>query len=93
MELNRTALRVIRELSGHSQSSLARASGVSQGHISQLESGDKRASPRTITRLARTLKVPLTALVIGPADSEDAVFGGQSALVDVTLGRIPMNGN
>lgn len=63
MRLNPAALRVVRSLSGYSQSSLARASGVSQGHISQLESGDKKAGPSTMLKLARALKVPVGAIV------------------------------
>lgn len=63
MILNPAALATIRGLSGYSQAELARQSGISQGHISQMEKGDKNASPKTIKRLAETLRVPIAALV------------------------------
>ena len=65
MLLNREALFTIRVLSGFSQAELARRSGVSQGHISELEKdgGTKNASPATIKKLAEALGVPVGALM------------------------------
>lgn len=63
MRLNPEALVTIRERTGYSQAELARQSGVSQGHISEMERGDKNASPKTIKKLADALACPIGALV------------------------------
>lgn len=55
-------LRVIREKDGHSLSSLARASGLSVGYISDLEKGRRKPNPRVIGVLADTLNVPRSVL-------------------------------
>ena len=61
--MNPAALTAIRIYAGFSQAELARRSGVSQGHISELERGDKNAGPRTIKKLAEALAVPMGALM------------------------------
>jgi DNA-binding XRE family transcriptional regulator len=66
--LNRHALRTIRERSGLTVSALARAAGVSQPHLSNIEQGRRQASPQVISRLAGALKVPIVALL---ADVDD----------------------
>lgn len=48
MGWNPDLLRVLRERSGLAQAELARRSGVSQGHISQLEAGDKTPRPLVV---------------------------------------------
>lgn len=63
MQMNPATLMAIRVLAGYSQAELARRSGVSQGHISQLEAGIKKATPRTIKKLAAALAVPMPALM------------------------------
>lgn len=63
MQLNPATLMALRVLAGLSQAELARRSGVSQGHISELEKGDKKASPATIKKLADALAVPMPALI------------------------------
>lgn len=65
MLLNREALISIRLLSGFSQAELGRRSGVSQGHISELEKEGttKQAGPATIKKLADALGVPMGALM------------------------------
>ena len=73
MRINPDALRAIRERSGLSQTALSTISGISQGHISQLESGQRRSRPETVHRLAAALGVPVGALVserYDPADSD-----------------------
>lgn len=70
MHLNRHALRVIRERSGLSLSELARAAGISQPHLSNIERGRRGPSPDTVRRLARELKVPVVALLADPPDTE-----------------------
>ena len=66
MHLNRHALRAIRERSGLSITALAVSAGVSQPHLSNLESGRRQASPAVVRRLARALAVPVIALLGDP---------------------------
>lgn len=63
MLLNASALIALRESSGLSQAELARRTGLSQGHVSELERGDKQPRPATMQKLAAGLGVPLPALV------------------------------
>lgn len=67
MQVNRHALRVIRERSGLTLSQLARASGVSQPHLSNVEAGRRRPSPGLLGRLAHELRVPVVALLHAPS--------------------------
>lgn len=66
MVLNPSALATIRALNGLSQAELSRRSGVSQGHISEMEKGAKKASPATIKKLAEALSIPIAAIVNVP---------------------------
>ncbi len=66
MHLNRHALRAIRERSGLSITALATRAGVSQPHLSNLESGRRQASPAVVRRLAVALAVPVVALLGDP---------------------------
>lgn len=63
MALRPESLAAIRIALGYSQSALARKSGVSQSQISDIEAGDKQASPATIHKLAQSLGVTIGALV------------------------------
>lgn len=65
MQLNRETLIAMRVLAGFSQAELSRRSGVSQGHISELESetSQKQARPATIKKLADAMGVPMGALL------------------------------
>lgn len=63
LALNPAALNAQRVLAGFSQTELARRSGLSQGHISELERGDKQARPATIMKLATALAVPMPTLL------------------------------
>jgi len=76
MELNRHALRVIRQRSGLSVSALAAVAGISQPHLSNIETGRRRASPEVALRLARALKVPLLALLSDPTETSEAGESG-----------------
>lgn len=69
VQINPAALKAIREHSGHSQLSLAEASGVNQGHISKLESTEGAANirPATVKKLADALGVPTAALTVPEA--------------------------
>jgi len=64
MRINPVALKAIRERSGFSQAALGRAANVSQGHISQLEAGEKEPRPEMVRRLAEALGIPIAALVV-----------------------------
>lgn len=63
MVLNGASLTAIRERSGLTQSDLARSTGVSQGRISELESGSLNVRPATAKALADALAVPVAALL------------------------------
>lgn len=68
MDINPVAFRTIRELAGFSQAELSRRTGISQGHISQIEAGQKRPRPATLRRLATEMGVPLGSL-LSPRDA------------------------
>lgn len=53
-----TRLKAIRMWRGLAQGELASASGLSQGYVSDLESGRKPGSAETLAALARLLDVP-----------------------------------
>jgi len=72
MQVNPHALRVIRERSGLSVSELARIAGLSQPHLSNIETGKRQASPTVLRHLADALQVPLLALIGDPATAEEA---------------------
>ncbi len=73
MQLNTTALTVIRERSGFSIAGLAAEAGLSRPHLSNIESGVRQGSDDVICRLARALKVPLPAIISDPAAVPEAV--------------------
>jgi transcriptional regulator with XRE-family HTH domain len=62
VSFNPATLTALRELAGFSQAELARRSGLSQSHISELERGDKKPRPGTVKKLAAALAVPIPAL-------------------------------
>jgi transcriptional regulator with XRE-family HTH domain len=66
MRLNVEALKAIRERSGHSIASLAAEAGLSRPHLSNIESRTRTGSEDAICRLARALKVPVTAIICDP---------------------------
>lgn len=55
-------LRVLREKDGHSLTSLARAAGMSLGHLSDLENGKREPTPAVLKKLALALNVPMSVL-------------------------------
>lgn len=63
LRLNPEVLSALRVLVGFSQAELARRSGLSQGHISELERGDKEPRPATLKKLSQALAVPMSALL------------------------------
>ena len=72
MRLNREALTVIRERSGHSKSSLAERAGIDRTLVHYLENGKRNATPAVMQKLATALDVPLYALMGPERDAEDA---------------------
>ena len=71
MNLNRQALTVIRERSGHSKTSLAELAGVDRTLVHRLENGQRNATPTVMRKLADALDCPLYALM-GPSETEAA---------------------
>lgn len=63
MRIHGAALRVIRERTGLTESALAKAAGISQSHLANLESGRRNAGPKVITDLAHALRVDVSAIV------------------------------
>jgi DNA-binding XRE family transcriptional regulator len=59
---NGAAIRALRERSNHSQRSLSAAVNTTQGWISHIENNNKPASMRLLARIARELRVPLSAV-------------------------------
>lgn len=70
MDINRHALRALRERSGISVTALAEAAGIKQAHLSNIEAGRRRASAEVVIALAKALKVDLLAIVADPCGSE-----------------------
>lgn len=62
VEIDATALAVLREKDGHSKTSLATAAGLSLGYLADLESGRRKGNPDVIARLASALNVPKSML-------------------------------
>ena len=57
-------IRVVREWRGITQAGLAKAGvGVTQGYISQLESGASGGTPKALSAIARALGVPVDLLI------------------------------
>ena len=59
-------MRKVRDLRNQynmSQSELARRAGISQSLLSDIESGKVNPTIKTLTKLAKALKVPITALL------------------------------
>lgn len=69
MQLNPSALRVIRERTGYSQTELAELTGIDRSALSNMEAGRRKGTPAQLRELATVLQVPITALY-GPAPAE-----------------------
>lgn len=76
----------VREDAGFTQSSLARAVGLSQSAISQIESGERNPSYDTIKQIADAMKLTPAYLVGGEVegltDNEKALFRQYRGLDD-----------
>ena len=60
-------VRVLREWKDMTQLHLSFRTNISQGHISDIESGRRVGTPATLRAIATVLKVPLD-LLVSPAD-------------------------
>ena len=91
MQVNRHALRVIRERSGLGLSELARRAGCSQPHLSNIEHGRRHPSPATLHRLAAALHVPVVALLAedGAAPEAEEADDDEDGVGTATGGRPP----
>jgi DNA-binding XRE family transcriptional regulator len=59
-------IKVMREWRGLTQAQLGKASGgLTQGYISQLESGASEGTPKALRAIAKALRVPVGLLVAG----------------------------
>lgn len=72
MRLNPASLRQIRTDHGWSISTLSAKSTVARSHISNIENGNRPASPDVIRKLAEALEVNPYAL-LGPEDPKTAL--------------------
>lgn len=70
MQVNRHAVRALRERSGLTVTSLAEQAGIGQAHLSNIEAGRRKASPEVVVALARALKIDVLAIVL---EHEEAV--------------------
>jgi transcriptional regulator with XRE-family HTH domain len=68
MQVNRHAVRALRERSGLTVTSLAEQAGIKQSHLSNIEAGRRKASPEVVIALAKALKVEMLAIVSEPTD-------------------------
>ncbi|MGE3618915.1 MAG: helix-turn-helix domain-containing protein [Acidimicrobiia bacterium] len=66
MQVNPSSLRVIRERSGLTVTALARAAGIHQAHLSNIEAGRRNPSPQVGRALAAALKIDLVAILADP---------------------------
>lgn len=69
MRLNHTALRVIRERSGFSQTKVAQLAQIDRPNYAHMEAGRRPGTPAQIKAIAAALDVPIPAL-LGPIDAE-----------------------
>lgn len=74
MVLHGPATRAIREGRGLTVTGLAHEVGITQGHMSALESGKRKASPDVIVNIARALKCELAAVIRGPLDDKEVII-------------------
>lgn len=69
MRINHSALRVIRERTGYSQTKLAELSEIDRANYAHIEAGRRPGTPEQIKSIATALQVPVDAL-LGPARVE-----------------------
>lgn len=62
MRINHTALRVIRERTGYSQSKAAELAGIDRPNYAHIEAGRRNGTPEQIKAIALALDVPIPAI-------------------------------
>lgn len=67
---NGDAIRAIRQRDTMSLADLAARVGITRQALSHIELGNKGASPETLAKIAKELRVPLAAITIDGRDSE-----------------------
>ena len=72
MRINHTALRVIRERSGFSQTKAAEVADIDRANYAHIEAGRRPGTPEQIKAIAVALQVPVTAIISDPAPAEVA---------------------
>jgi len=70
---NGEAIRALREALGIKQEELAKRCGITQGGLSNIESGTRNASPETVVQLAKWLGVGVGAITSFPPERTEAV--------------------
>lgn len=73
MKANAAALKVIRERSGFSQTSVAEGTGIDRPNYAHIESGRRPGSDEQLVAIARFLDVPILAIVQSSAHDEVTV--------------------
>jgi DNA-binding XRE family transcriptional regulator len=68
----KSRIRVFRKYRGLTMTALAKAAGISQPHLSDIENGKKTGSVDVLKRIATVLKVDLDDLVIERDPEEDS---------------------
>lgn len=63
MQVNRHAVRALRERTGLTVTALASSAGIKQAHLSNIEAGRRQPSDEVLIALARELKVDLPAIL------------------------------
>jgi transcriptional regulator with XRE-family HTH domain len=88
---NGAAIRSLREKDGWHQPEFARKVGMSQAALSNIEREKRSARPATIHRIARALRVPVSAITreYDQMDGPAALLGGCSLDNQVRLPRRP----
>ena len=72
VRINPTALRVIRERTGLTQTAVAHAAGIARPNYSFLEAGKRKGTGEQIRRIADVLRVPISAIAYLHPDEQPA---------------------
>lgn len=73
MKLNRDALIAIRERTGMSKSELGKLAGIDRTLVHRVENGERHATDEVIVKIARGLKIPVTAIILDEYADDEAV--------------------
>ena len=63
VRLNPTALRVIRERTGQSQTQTAQLAGIDRANYAHIEAGRRKGTEAQIVAIAKALKIDTTAIL------------------------------